>query len=199
LPSIRPRNEPRQRFPRRFSSRIIAGLGVLTKPGSMEDHPTKQPTEWIHPQQRTDPAIHYGSNARNEPAANSARAKIWGSIADGGYPARSVKFRTPHPVQGVLRFALSGYSHIGSQGDHVKRTDFMFGFRRSAGACRRAQQPSRICRLGYLSTARVPNLIEALQAGLRELGYIEGKKSQGRVPIWRTTVRTSRCDCVRTR
>jgi len=38
-----------------------------------------------------------------------------------------------------------------------------------------AQQPPKIYRLGYLSTARIPNLIEALQAGLRELGYIEGK------------------------
>jgi len=37
------------------------------------------------------------------------------------------------------------------------------------------QQASKIYRLGYLSTARVPNLVEALQAGLRELGYIEGQ------------------------
>src|SRR6516162_6676432 len=37
------------------------------------------------------------------------------------------------------------------------------------------QQASKIYRLGYLSTARVPSYqIEALQAGLRELGYIEG-------------------------
>jgi putative ABC transport system substrate-binding protein len=36
------------------------------------------------------------------------------------------------------------------------------------------QQASKIYRLGY-STARVPYLIEALQAGLHELGYIEGK------------------------
>src|SRR5215467_4978061 len=37
------------------------------------------------------------------------------------------------------------------------------------------QRASKIYRLGYLSTARVPNLVEALQAGLRELGYIEGQ------------------------
>jgi putative tryptophan/tyrosine transport system substrate-binding protein len=38
-----------------------------------------------------------------------------------------------------------------------------------------AQHPSKLYRLGYLSAARVPNLIEALQTGLRELGYVEGK------------------------
>ena len=39
----------------------------------------------------------------------------------------------------------------------------------------RAQQPPKIYRLGYLAPARLPHLIEALQAGLRELGYVEGK------------------------
>jgi putative tryptophan/tyrosine transport system substrate-binding protein len=39
-----------------------------------------------------------------------------------------------------------------------------------------AQQPSlKVYRLGYLASARIPNLIEALQTGLRGLGYIEGK------------------------
>jgi len=33
----------------------------------------------------------------------------------------------------------------------------------------RAQQPSKTYRLGYLASARIPNLIEALQTGLREL------------------------------
>jgi hypothetical protein len=39
----------------------------------------------------------------------------------------------------------------------------------------RAQPSSKVYRLGYLALARVPHLIEALQAGLRELGYVEGK------------------------
>jgi putative ABC transport system substrate-binding protein len=39
----------------------------------------------------------------------------------------------------------------------------------------RAQKPTKIYRLGYLARARVPNFIEALQNGLRELGYVEGK------------------------
>jgi putative ABC transport system substrate-binding protein len=39
----------------------------------------------------------------------------------------------------------------------------------------RAQHPSKLYRLGYLSTVRMPILIEALQTGLRELGYVEGK------------------------
>jgi putative tryptophan/tyrosine transport system substrate-binding protein len=38
-----------------------------------------------------------------------------------------------------------------------------------------AQQPSKLYRLGYLSTARMPNLIDAQRTGLRELGYFEGK------------------------
>jgi putative ABC transport system substrate-binding protein len=39
----------------------------------------------------------------------------------------------------------------------------------------RAQPSSKLYRLGYLSAARIPNLIEALRTGLRELGYVEGK------------------------
>jgi putative tryptophan/tyrosine transport system substrate-binding protein len=38
-----------------------------------------------------------------------------------------------------------------------------------------AQQPSKLYRLGYLSTARMPNLIDAQRTELRELGYFEGK------------------------
>ena len=34
-----------------------------------------------------------------------------------------------------------------------------------------AQQLQELYRLGYLSTARMPNLIDALRTGLRELGY----------------------------
>jgi putative ABC transport system substrate-binding protein len=38
-----------------------------------------------------------------------------------------------------------------------------------------AQKPPRIYRVGYLAPARIEHLIEALQAGLRELGYVEGR------------------------
>ena len=37
----------------------------------------------------------------------------------------------------------------------------------------RAQQ--KVVRLGYLAPARLPNLIEALRAGLRDFGYVEGQ------------------------
>ena len=39
----------------------------------------------------------------------------------------------------------------------------------------RAQQPPKIYRLGYLAPARIRTLVEALETGLRELGYVEGK------------------------
>jgi putative ABC transport system substrate-binding protein len=39
----------------------------------------------------------------------------------------------------------------------------------------RGQPSSKIYRLGYLAGPRILHLIEALQAGLRELGYVEGK------------------------
>ena len=38
-----------------------------------------------------------------------------------------------------------------------------------------AQKFGRIPRIGYLSPARLPQLLEALHDGLRELGYIEGQ------------------------
>jgi hypothetical protein len=38
-----------------------------------------------------------------------------------------------------------------------------------------AQKLGRSPRIGYLSPARLPQLLEALQDGLRELGYIEGQ------------------------
>src|SRR6516162_1171283 len=38
-----------------------------------------------------------------------------------------------------------------------------------------AQQPAKVVRLGYLAPARLPNLIEALRAGLRDFGYVEGQ------------------------
>ena len=40
----------------------------------------------------------------------------------------------------------------------------------------RAQQPANVVRLGYLAPARLPNLIEALLAGLRDFGYVEGQR-----------------------
>jgi putative tryptophan/tyrosine transport system substrate-binding protein len=39
----------------------------------------------------------------------------------------------------------------------------------------RAQKPSKVYRLGYLAEVRIPPLIEALQTGLRDLGYVEGR------------------------
>jgi putative ABC transport system substrate-binding protein len=39
----------------------------------------------------------------------------------------------------------------------------------------RAQSPTKTYRLGYLALARIPNLVEALQTGLRELGFVEGR------------------------
>src|SRR5215472_14997686 len=39
----------------------------------------------------------------------------------------------------------------------------------------RVHASSKLYRLGYLAEARFPHLIEALQAALRELGYVEGK------------------------
>jgi putative tryptophan/tyrosine transport system substrate-binding protein len=37
------------------------------------------------------------------------------------------------------------------------------------------QHPSKVHLLAYLAPARIPNLIEALRTGLRDLGYVEGK------------------------
>jgi putative ABC transport system substrate-binding protein len=39
----------------------------------------------------------------------------------------------------------------------------------------RAQQGAKVERVGYLAPARLPNLIEALRAGFRDLGYVEGQ------------------------
>jgi putative ABC transport system substrate-binding protein len=47
--------------------------------------------------------------------------------------------------------------------------------RRLRGRLLEVQQPSKLYRLGYLATAQAPDLIEPLKAGLRELGYVEGK------------------------
>jgi len=42
----------------------------------------------------------------------------------------------------------------------------------------RAQQPAKVARLGYLAPARLPNLIEALQGGLRDLAMSRVKTSR---------------------
>jgi putative tryptophan/tyrosine transport system substrate-binding protein len=60
----------------------------------------------------------------------------------------------------------------------VRRRDFIVLLGVSASSwslSAHAQQPPKIYRLGYLAPARITNLIEALQTGLRELGYVEGK------------------------
>jgi putative ABC transport system substrate-binding protein len=39
----------------------------------------------------------------------------------------------------------------------------------------RAQQPAKVARIGFLSFGPAGNRVEALRAGLRDLGYVEGK------------------------
>jgi putative ABC transport system substrate-binding protein len=63
----------------------------------------------------------------------------------------------------------------------MRRRDFITGIAGSAAAwplAARAQQPGKIARIGYLdigpASARADR-VEALRAGLRDLGYVEGK------------------------
>jgi putative ABC transport system substrate-binding protein len=42
-------------------------------------------------------------------------------------------------------------------------------------AARAQQQAAKVARIGYLAPARLPDLIDALKAGLRDLGYVEGQ------------------------
>jgi putative tryptophan/tyrosine transport system substrate-binding protein len=60
---------------------------------------------------------------------------------------------------------------------HTRRRDLLVGCAAMCWALSaRAEQPSKIYRLGYLASARIPsNNIYALRTGLRELGYVEGK------------------------
>src|SRR5215204_6104706 len=47
-----------------------------------------------------------------------------------------------------------------------------------SGLVKRAEAqalPGRTWRLGYLAFAKIPHLVEALQTGLRDLGYVEGR------------------------
>jgi hypothetical protein len=50
----------------------------------------------------------------------------------------------------------------------------------AVAAIAEAQQPARVPRIGYLTTASTttsPARSEAFRQGLRELGYVEGKKT----------------------
>jgi ABC-type uncharacterized transport system substrate-binding protein len=59
----------------------------------------------------------------------------------------------------------------------MKRREFitLLGGAAALPVAARAQQTAKMVRLGYLAPARLPNLIEALLAGFRDLGYIEGQ------------------------
>jgi len=60
----------------------------------------------------------------------------------------------------------------------VKRREFITLLGGVAAAwplAARAQQAAKVVRLGYLAPARLHNLIEALRAGLRDFGYVEGQ------------------------
>src|SRR5215510_16106089 len=59
----------------------------------------------------------------------------------------------------------------------IKRREFitLLGGAAAWPLAARAQQGAKVVRLGYLAPARLPNLIEALRAGLRDFGYVEGQ------------------------
>ena len=60
----------------------------------------------------------------------------------------------------------------------MRRRDFMTLLGAAATLCStrsRAQPQSKTYTIGYLAPARIPHDIEALQDGLRKLGYIEGQ------------------------
>jgi putative ABC transport system substrate-binding protein len=63
----------------------------------------------------------------------------------------------------------------------MRRRDFIMLFGGVAAAwplTARAQQPPKVARIGYLSLGPAPawsSRVEALRAGLRDLGWIEGK------------------------
>ena len=54
-----------------------------------------------------------------------------------------------------------------------------------------AQQPPTIYRLGYLGLAQIPSSIEALQTGLRELGYVEARISRSNTDLLETNPKPS--------
>jgi putative tryptophan/tyrosine transport system substrate-binding protein len=63
------------------------------------------------------------------------------------------------------------------QFDQLKRRSFitLLGGAAAWPLAARAQQPTKMARLGYLAPASDPHLIQALRAGLRDLGYVEGQ------------------------
>src|SRR4029077_17584712 len=82
--------------------------------------------------------------------------------------------RLPLPVCYFNRAQLP----VLSLGEAMRRRDFMTLLGATATLCStrsRAQPQSKTCTIGYLAPARIPHDIEALQDGLRKLGYIEGQ------------------------
>src|SRR5262249_48153008 len=61
------------------------------------------------------------------------------------------------------------------RGDRVKRREFITVLGGAAAWPLAARAQQSVVRLGYLAPARLPNLIEALRAGLRDFGYVEGR------------------------
>ena len=61
----------------------------------------------------------------------------------------------------------------GHMASHIGRRKFLATLGGAAvwPVAARAQQAAKVVRLGYLAPARLPNLIEALCAGLRDFGY----------------------------
>jgi putative ABC transport system substrate-binding protein len=60
----------------------------------------------------------------------------------------------------------------------MRRREFIAGLGGAAAcplAARAQQQSTKIYQLGYLSNPKIPHLIAALRAGLRDLGYVEGQ------------------------
>jgi hypothetical protein len=68
-------------------------------------------------------------------------------------------------------------------GDRMRRREFITFLGGAATGVlwpldARAQQPARVARIGYLgfgTAATFASRVEALRAGLRDLGYVEGK------------------------
>src|SRR5215468_2315027 len=59
--------------------------------------------------------------------------------------------------------------------DQIKRRKFIALLGGAAAWPLAARAEQSVVRLGYLAPARLPNLIEALRAGLRDFGYVEGQ------------------------
>jgi hypothetical protein len=81
-----------------------------------------------------------------------------------------------------------GNGHLHALGDEGDLLKFVGSAAIWWALSARAQQPAKTYRLGYLASARIPNLIESLQTGLRQLDYVKGKNLKI-IPIWRTRPR----------